>query len=479
MASTSVPPAWTKLADPPLAVILARQVVATRLADLPSSVTDKAKAHLLDQLGCQLLGATLETTYAVRLYAREISRPGPATVIGTPDQLDAEYAALVNASTGHGFELDDYAVLAFTHPGCEVVPAALAAAEQADASGEELLRAVALGFETVVRIGLATMPSMLIDRGLHENCMHAVIGSAVAAGILLDLTADELAMAVSIAVSHASGTTEYSQSGGEVKRIHAGLGGMGAIRAVRLAKLGLTGPPTILEGTRGYFQAFTGSAKPSEVTAEWGTDWRFPRYASTKFFSCAAPIGAHIQALDLIRAHRDLVPGEIASIAVGTDQFGLIHLGSIGPEPTDLVAAQFSLHFSIAMNVVLGGNSPLTYEAMRRSAFADRAVIALARRVSVAHDDFADCEYRYPAARPGRVTVTFTDGAVESAVAYPLGTPFNPMTDIQLRSKFQDLSAAVLPDRQANAVADAVLDLEKLGSARSLGRMLAKADGRL
>ena len=60
--------------------------------------------------------------------------------------------------------------------------------------------------------------------------------------------------ALAIAGSHAGGTMEYDQSGGEVKRLHNGMACCGGLRSALLAQIGLTGPPTIFEGERGILK---------------------------------------------------------------------------------------------------------------------------------------------------------------------------------------------------------------------------------
>jgi len=251
-----------------VAAKLANWGLSVRLEDIPENVLEKVKLHLLDQIGAQVSCYAMPTPRISQDYVSKFGLAGSASVLGTTLKLDPEYAAFANAVAGSSFEIDDYGGNgAYAHPGCVVVPGALAEAESMGASGADMLLAVAVGFESIMRLAVATMPSMLQERGVHQTGAHGVFGVAIASSVL---NRDDLATAVgalSIAGSHASGTTEYAQTGGEVKRIHAGIGVAGGIRGARLARLGITAPPPICEGRRGVLQAL------------WQADYVAPRHA--------------------------------------------------------------------------------------------------------------------------------------------------------------------------------------------------------
>ena len=456
-----------------LAAELADLALRTSLADVPAPVVERAKIHLLDQLGAQIVGSTLPTVAAVTRYAFRYGGEGPSTVVGTGRQMDAELASLVNATTGHAFEMDDYAVRAGTHPGCEVVPAVLAVAEEVDASGAELLRAVVLGFEAVTRVGLVTMPSMLADRGFHESCPHGVVASALAVGLLQSLSVDKLVMALAIAVSHASGTTEYAHSGGEVKRVHAGLGAIGAIRSVRLAEAGLTGPPTILEGERGFFKVFTERYDADLLTAGWGERWEFLRYGALKSDFCVASIHPHLQALRDLRGSHNFSVADVEEIILGVDPRTRGHGSSVGPDPTDIVGAQFSGQFSVALNLVRGSNGLEAYEWAASRKFKDPEISHIAHRVRIVGDP--ECAGSGPEAKPGKlgkVELRLKDGEVLTARAYGKGSPANPMTRDEVEEKYYALAARRVSKGRAKAIVDAVQRLETLPKTRELGALL-------
>jgi 2-methylcitrate dehydratase PrpD len=198
----------------------------------------------------ELACSVLDWNKKVLKYVKDLGvASDQATIVGYGVRCAAEYAAFVNATFGHGFEIDDFAPAAIAHPGCVAVPASLNVAEREHLSGKDVLTGVALAGEVITRIGESGMKWMLA-RGFHETCILGVFGASAVAAKMLGMDAQNIACAMSIAGSHASGTTEYTQSGGDVKRVHAGIGANAGIRSALLARNGLTGPLTILEGTR-------------------------------------------------------------------------------------------------------------------------------------------------------------------------------------------------------------------------------------
>ena len=193
------------------------------LADIPQDAVDIAKSLILDQIGVQIACSSLPWVAALHKYVSATSTPGPSLALGFRSRFGPEAAALVNGTAGHGFELDDYYPPSHTHPSCVAVPASIAVGEFVSASGADVLKAYVLAAELMVLLAHSTMPSMLYERGFHATCAHGVFGSALAAGLLMEMSTTEMIDALGIAGSHASGTTEFSRSGGDVKRLHGGM----------------------------------------------------------------------------------------------------------------------------------------------------------------------------------------------------------------------------------------------------------------
>jgi 2-methylcitrate dehydratase PrpD len=448
----------------PIARQLAEWGLGLNLAEVPAAVLEKVKLHLLDQIGAQVSCCSMATPRLTQRYVSEYGRPGIASVLGTALSLDPEDAGFANAVAGSSFEIDDYGGNgAYAHPGCVVVPGALAVAESLHADGAALLRSVTVGFEVIMRLAVATMPSMLQERGVHQTGAHGVFGVAIASALLHEDDVDTATNALSIAGSHASGTTEYSQTGGEVKRIHAGIGVAGGLRGARLARLGITAPPTILEGRRGVLQALCNDYDLAPLYEGLGTRWYFQEKAALKAFASCALVHHHFAALDKIRAVHDLPIDQIDEIVLGCEPLTLIHNGAAGPHPSTLVGAQFSAEYGMAMRIVRRNNSVGTYLDLQADNFQDPTIMAIAEKVVLTAD--AECAAGLPM---GRVTIRLRSGETVSDTGYALGSPLNPLSRASIEGKYRELVERDFGVEAAQRSLDLIMNIERVADLREL-----------
>jgi 2-methylcitrate dehydratase PrpD len=432
-----------------------------RLADIPDAVLSHAKGLLLDQFGIQLACRDLPWVAQVRDYVVDTAKAGPCTVVGTSERLNAEAAALVNGTAGHAFEADDYCPTASAHPGCVVSPPALALAQAQGSTGEEMLLAFVAGAETVIRLARATMPSMLYERGFHETCAHGVFGSAVASARLLGLSREQAVNALGIAGSHASGTTEFTRSGGDVKRLHGGLGAAGGVRGALLAQRGFTGPSRVLGGERGFLHSFSPKPAPEWLVDGLGEDWQLLNVI-VKPYCCAGRIIPEIDALKKVVADSGITAADVATIRVGADRGAFVHgVSELDGKPIDAITAQFSNQVGIALAMVKGRNDFTTYhDLLDAGGLHDPVVIDLAKRVELYVDEQAD--RAYPGAFDSAVTVLTKDGRELTARAIA-SRDHAPDFD-RIVTKFTDFASTVLP---ADRVAALVREVSELATAPS------------
>jgi 2-methylcitrate dehydratase PrpD len=320
---------------------LSKFVGDCRFENFSASEVTKIKECILDQIGCQLIASTLPWNRIVYDYACEHGAPGRCTVVGTDTRLSVLDAAFVNATFGHGCELDD-----FGHAGAAAIPAAFALTEHAGASGRDVITAVALGYEIHLRIYEAIMPQ-LVERGFHNQCVIGTFTSAAVTGKMLGLSEEQIVHAFGIAASHSSGTNEYDQGGGAVKRMHAGLGARGGMQAALLAQKGLTAARRIFESPRGgIFHTFVDSAREEKIDTNLGTEFIFPAVMSMKLWPTLGGLHSSIEGFgELVDRHR-FKPEEVKAVKVGVQPYTLKHGAGI-VLPSDVVSAQFSLAFSI------------------------------------------------------------------------------------------------------------------------------------
>jgi 2-methylcitrate dehydratase PrpD len=381
-------------------------------------------------------------------------------------------SAFVNSVAGHGFEMDDYCTGTMAHPGCVAVPASLALAEEIDTDGSDFLLAAAIGFEVIIRMSLATMPSMLMERGFHHTSVLGVIGAAASSAKLLGLNANGTLMALGLAASEAGGIVEYAETGGDVKRLHAGFGSSNGIRAARLAAAGISAPPTSLEGRRGFLRAFSPMPNPQALTADLGERWELLDRLSIKPYCCAGAIHPAIDCLHEIMQEEGLSWSEIAKIEVGASRHSLQHTGTIGPEPTDLTAAQFSAHYSLALTAVKGANDFRSYMDAAAGAFQDHALLEVAHRVVVELDD--EVEGVFSEGYLGKVAVTTRNGTRFAARGFARGSKQRPLTDPDVEAKFAGNASTLLSSEDEKRVRELISTLDQRTNIRNLGAVLSR-----
>lgn len=426
---------------------LAEWAVQARNEPLPAVVEHHARRVLLDYLAAAIAGSRSETARLVRDYVVATEGTGGARVLGTDLRLSAPHAALCNGTAAHGLEVDDGYTPGAYHPGAPVISAVLATAETRNSRLEELLTAVALGFELSCRLAGAGHPTTW-RRGWHSTPVAGVFGAAVAVATLLRADTRQMVDTLGLAGSHAGGLFEFLSSGAEVKRLHAGKAARDGVVCAELAVRGLTGPESVLEGPAGYGHAFADDQLDLAHLADGlGTTWRMLQ-TYVKPYPCCRHLHGPIDAVLALNAEHGMRIEDIESVDVGTYPVALKHGFSV---VTDFLDGQMSIPYAVAVTLVYG--SP-TLEHFAENVRREPRVKMLLPRVSVYED--ADCTRDYPRMRPARVRITTQTGSVETRVDYPLGEPERPVDDAALNQKFRRLAGPVIGDEAVHRLARTV-----------------------
>jgi 2-methylcitrate dehydratase PrpD len=445
---------------------LAQFITDVNYNDLSSEVVEKAKLLILDQLGCQLAFAALPWNKAIYNYIRE--RKGyreESTVIHYGLRTTAEDAAFANAIFGHGFEMDDDELTTAAHPGVTVIPPALAAGEMEKISGKEFLAAVVVGYDVFLRIGLATHSMM--QRGFHTTAVLGPLGAAAATCKIFGCHVDTTLTALAIAASESGGLAEYTETGGLVKRVHAGFAAQSGLRATLLAQAGITGPSTALEGKKGLCQAFANEYSLEEITVGLGKEFRII-LTGTKPYCCCAAQHSTIDAVSEIMKEHIIVPEKIEKIRVWQKVRDVRVIANI-VEPHDLISAQFSGRFAIALRLIKGGNG---FQDYSEENLLNQEMLGLTQKIEYYVDD--KMEKSNPAGAPARVEIHLKDGNIhEKTVQYAKGTIQNPMPRIEIEDKFRELSSMALTDDRAEKIIRIVSRLEELDNLHEICVLLA------
>jgi 2-methylcitrate dehydratase PrpD len=445
---------------------LAAHTAKVRYEDIPPEAIEKAKDCILDQVGVELIGSTLEWNKIAYRYVAAMGGRAESTIVNYGTKAPALDAAFVNATFGQGCELDDVGFGAGGHPSAATVPVALALCEKQRSTGKDFLAAVVVGCDVMYRLLAAVRPSSG-KRGFHSHGIGAPFGAMTTAARLLRLNNGQILHAFGIAGMHSSGTMEYDQTGGEVKRVIAGIAARGGIQAAMLAQLGLTGPPTIIEGKRGFLKVFADEVEPEEITRGLGSDFKIMR-VWFKIYPCVATVQGVIFTLAKMIEEHHFGADEIDEIRVGISETSLSHGGTIY-EPHDTASAQFSLPFSLAIRLLKNDNDLSFY--MDPKLWTDPKVLALAKKVKSYADPNAKKDQNYNTTMEVKLTNGKTFKAFE---AYPPGSPLNMVSRDVLRAKFRKMARAVLAEERIEKLIEAVDRLETYEDAAKLIPLLVK-----
>lgn len=450
---------------------LADWAAGLKLQDVPEKVRDYAKRFILDNFGCQIAGAVLpwsKTYYDVMKATRSGTH---CTVAYYGDKMAPDDAAFLNSTFNHANETDDTHLKSPTHPGGIAVPAAQAMAEYAKSTGDKLLLAVIVAYEIQIRISWACSP-YLIYRGHHPPVGVGPFGAAAAGAVLMGLDNTAMLNALAIAGSHSAGLIEYTKTGGSVKRIHSAIPTAAGVRAALFAKAGITGPHSILEGEKGFCKVFAVDYDINRITEGLGTLYHTLDNA-LKPYSCCHLIHAAFDTLDKLRDRETVEPDQIEQMLVYTNSEQILsHIGSI-IEPEDILGAQFSLPFSMAMRLhhggrgVNGGNGFWDYPKVD---VKDPVLVNTARKVKCLVPTGAE----WKAVDKGAgIEVIMKDGRrLKEIVAYSKGLPENPMSAAEVEEKFHSLVDPILPASRADEIVKAVRDIENVKNINDLMQLL-------
>ena len=455
------------MAEPTLVQQLASFAAKSAYDVLPTDVAAAAPGRVLDVVGLALAALPMDTSQAALGWALRQGGTPRATVLGGP-RAPAATAAFVNGVLAHSLDYDDTHLPSVLHPSASVVPAALAAAESADATGGQLLAAVAVGVEVCVRLGMAGFDreagqSTFFERGQHATSICGAVGSAAAAALLLGLDESGIADAMGLSVSMGSGVLEANRNGGSVKRMHCGWAAHAGVMAAELAQAGFTAPPTVLEGRFGFFQAWlSGRFDADAVTSGLGTEWALPGLHDKPYPANHFTHASVDAALALRR--RGVLPEQVASVELAVAAPTVRTIGEpieAKRRPPSGYTAKFSGPYVFAAALRGGGGLGVGLDDFTDERVGDPVLQALMDRTTVVAS--ARCDELYPYSLPCIVTVTLTDGTVlVEQVLTNRGGPERPLTADELTDKFLTNACRSVPEETARRLAAGIRRLPDL-----------------
>lgn len=415
-----------------------------RDSGIPEHVERDVRQRVADTLGVSIAAQRLGTSQAAVRYVVEQGGTPQSTVLGQATRVPAAQAAFANGVLAHSLDYDDTHLPSVLHPSASVVPAALAVGEAQGSSGAQIAAAIAAGLEICVRLGMAgydheSRNSRFFQLGQHATSICGTVGSASAAASLLGLDADGISHAMGVSASFASGIIEGNRTGGTVKRAHCGWAAHGGVTAAHLAAAGFTGPPTVFEGTFGFFQAFlNGEFDADALQRGLGEQWEVPDiffkpYPANHFTH------AGIDAATRMR-EAGLRPEDVESAVLGTAAHTARTIGDpidVKRRPRTGYQGQFSGPYTVAAALFGGGGLGLGLEDFTDELVNDPARQELMSKIDVVADPV--CDEIFPDEFPAILRVRTTDGReLEERVLTTRGGPRRPLTDDEIKAKLLD-----------------------------------------
>lgn len=439
----------------PSGALAVATAVRRAVAVVPPEALAAARLHLLDAIGVGMLAGVHGPVSGVTALAENESG-GPCTVLGSGSSTTAAVAALVNGTLIHSLEFDDTHVPSVVHGSSVIAPASLAAAEATGSDGEALLCAFAVGWELLIRLGLAS-PGRIQARGFQITSAAGAFAAAAVSGLLHGDRVEVLANAIGIAGSQAGGTFAFLEGGDTVKAAQPAWSAHAGLLAADLARAGVTGPESVFEGRYGFYALYAGDPDAAAALAghlvDLGTRWHLPQ-AAYKLVPCCHYIHPFVEGLstvleeegadDIVGIHCWVPDGTVPVIA---DPW------TARQDPATAHDARWSLPYVLGL-VLRDGR--VTASAFEGDTEPD--VVALAHRVT--YEPWAGSGF--PERFPARLRVELADGrAREIIVADVKGGRERPIQAADVIDKaLANLRDAGLADGQAAALVHELVERE-------------------
>lgn len=451
---------------------LARQFVqalrASANAPLSPELRLAASLHFVDALGVGLAAAGSPVGLAYREVGQRWARGGPATVLGQSLGATPAEAALVNGGLMHSLEFDDTHTGSIMHGSSVVASAALAAAEACGSSGAEMLGAYIRGWEALARFGIAA-PGRFHSRGFQATSVAGTLAAALVSAELEGLSETQTLAAIGIALSQSSGVMEFLSNGSSVKSLHPGWAAHGGLMAAELARAGMTGPETSLDGRWGLFNQFSDDPDAVEhfrrLIGDLGQRWHLPD-AALKFYPCCHYLHPFIEAAGLL-AERGVRAADIVAIVCKVPAGAapvICEPWERALHPANGHAARWSLPITVATRLIEGRVDLETFETSASPEV--RALAAKTRWVPLN-------DARFPERFEAVVTCELRDGTRQTVRIEDVdGNHTRPPSSERVLAKFRRNAARSLRPAAIESLEKVCLHLDAPGSLAALTEAL-------
>jgi 2-methylcitrate dehydratase PrpD len=442
---------------------LSDYVAGEKPGQLPASIAQRAKIHILDTLGAIVSGSLIKPGQLIIEFVRSQGGNGHASVLATDIKTTAIHAALANGVMAHADETDDTHYPTVTHPGSIVLPAALAIGETEHCTGKEFIAAVVLGYDVLCRVSKTLDRRWMQERNIHAGSIAAGFGATAAAARLLKLPAQKVRYALAFAGTQACGLTTWRDDPEHIDKAlcHSGIPARNGVSAALWSRGGMTATEDIFEGPNNLLNAYAETAHPEEITRDLGSRYEIME-AGIKVYPAGQPMQATLTGFFKLVQDHGLGYQDINKIVVRLPES---QSQTINDRHMPDINCQYLLAVAMIDGKVDFQNSH-DFERMH-----DPGVLDLKKRVQI-HAD-ADLTKIHPAVRAAIVEIFTADGRhLQTRVDRVPGAPYNPLSAGEAEAKSHSLIAPVLGEERAKAITETARSLETLADVAQLAKLL-------
>lgn len=450
----------------PVMLRLSTYMSEARTRALPEEVVEQVKYHLLDTLASMVSGSDLPPGRAAIQFARSYGGEKIATVVGSNLLCGPIEAALANGVLAQADETDDSHAPSLSHPGCAVVPAALAAGERFAIGGAQFLRAIALGYDVGPRISM-TLGGQNFMNETHRDT-HSLaegFGAAAAAGCAANLNAQQMRWLLDYAAQQSSGIAFWQRDTAHFEKafVFGGMTARDGVTAALLVQSGWSGVSDAFSGADNFLLASLPKADPAGLVDKLGERYEVTR-TNIKKWTVGSPIQAPLDALESLRKKHPFEADQVkqATVRIATDEAAVVDNRDI---------PDICLQYMLAVMLL---DKTASFKAAHDNArMRDPEVLRERAKIQLVPD--ADLEKLLPK-RVAIVELTLTDGTrLTERVDAVRGTAQNPMGRDEVVAKARDLMAPILGAPTSANLIDRIFALESVKDIRELRPLLQRA----
>jgi 2-methylcitrate dehydratase PrpD len=443
---------------------LSAYMAEARNRALPDNVVQETAHHILDTIAAMVSGSELPPGLMAIKFAQDYGGEKIATVVASRVVCGPIEAAIANGMLAHSDETDDDFTTGGGHPGCAVVPAALASGERFGISGTHFLRAVALGYDIAMRAMKTVGPGM---KETHN--LVGTMGATAAAGCAASLNAQQMRWLVDYAAQQAgAGIGAWRRDTEHIEKafLFGAMGARNGVNATLVVHSGWTGVNDILSGPNNFVESLNPKADPAGMIEQLGERYGVVQ-TTLKKWTTGGPIQAPLDALENLRKRQPFAADQVKHVVVRAATSAAYTVNN-----RDM--PDICLQHLVAVMLL---DKTVSFRAAHDKArMQDPAVLRERAKVQLIPDE--ELEKLIPV-RVAIVEVTLADGTrLTERVEHVRGTPENPMTRDEVVAKARELMAPVLGAAICSNLIERVLALDTVKDVREL-RPLLQGDSKL